>query len=527
VKRNANTVDLKQTRAKRVWAAMEVEGLPPHDPGSELGALSCVLQAGDSGSQQEVEALLTQLRLSFFYLLPHRTIFHELVQMRMAGHAVDMVTLVSWLKAQKGDNGTDCIDLAGGYNYLTHNLYDAAPSAANFHYYLPTLREFALRRWCLAKTTRLAELAKSTDLTPEQLKEEFSEIWEQSAAIGNAVPLIRFISPKQARVYEPDPGDFMVGQGLINRGMVVTIGGEPGVGKSRLAMTLAVAGARGNNRWMNYPIRCKWRTAIIQSENDSCRLNEECQAFPEQFDESIRITDFLSHGMAFDSVEFRRELRRFYDSWPFEMLVVDPWNDVSFEEGQGDYKEALLNIKAVFRDLAKKPAIVIVAHLRKRGRDDGKAHRKSGRELLHELSGSLALGSESRTVFAIQPAAPGMDDTRIVFEVAKANNCLPDWLKEHGVRSAWNRANAAFEAVTDFDWQRWDNPGDPERQRITEDMILQAFEGESDLKPARLARKLKSMFEVGESTVYRAIGEDGYLRKMMTRTGTGTLRLKE
>jgi hypothetical protein len=95
------------------------------------------------------------------------------------------------------------------------------------------------------------------------------------------------------------------------------------------------------------------------------------------------------------------------------------------------------------------------------------------------------------------------------------------------VRSAWNRANAAFEAVTDFDWQRWDNPGDPERQRITEDMILQAFEGESDLKPARLARKLKSMFEVGESTVYRAIGEDGYLRKMMTRTGTGTLRLKE
>ena len=32
----------------------------------------------------------------------------------------------------------------------------------------------------------------------------------------------------------------------------------------------------------------------------------------------------------------------------------------------------------------------------------------------------------------VQPAAPGMEDPRVVFEVCKANNCHPDWLKEHG-----------------------------------------------------------------------------------------------
>ena len=493
--------------------------LPPHDEGAECAALGCVLMAGEAGSQQEVEALLHQLKPSFFYGVAHRNLHSQLVQMRMAGHAVDLVTVDSWLRQHNSTE--EC----GGFDYIATTIMNASPSQANFQYYMPLLRNCALRRWCLQKTTRLGELAKSMELEPDLLKQEFSEIYEQSTQIGSNVPLIRFISPKEARAYEPDPKDFMVGDGLINRGMVVTIGGEPGIGKSRLAMTLAVAGARGNSRWMNYPVRCKWRTAILQSENDASRLNEECLAIPEQYDDHIRITDFLSHGMAFDSVEFRRELRSFYDKWPFEMLVVDPWNDVSFEEGQRDYKQSLMNIKAVFRDLEKKPAIIIVAHLRKRGRDDCQ-RRKTGRELLHELSGSLALGSESRSVFVVQAAEPGMDDPRIIFELAKANNCKPEWLKEFGVRSAWIRANAAFESVEGFDWERYDNPGDPDRQKITEDMVRQAFEGEGALKPARLARKLKSIFNIGESTAYRAIGEDGYLRKMLIRTPIGTLELR-
>jgi hypothetical protein len=493
--------------------------LPPHDEASERAALCCVLMAGEAGSQQEVEALLYQLKPSFFYDLRHKSLHKQLVQMRMAGHAVDLVTVDSWLRQHKVQ--ADC----GGYGYIQDTMMGAAPSQANFQYYLPALKQLALRRWCLAKTARLSELARATELEPDTLKQEFSEIYEHSTQIGSNVPLIRFISPKEARAYQADPKDFMVGDGLINRGMVVTIGGEPGVGKSRLAMTLAVAGARGTNRWQNYPVRCKWRTAILQTENDCSRLNEECLAIPEQYDDYIRITDFLGHGMAFDSAEFRRELRSFYDHWPFEMLVIDPWNDVSFEEGQRDYKQALMNIKAVFRDLPKKPATIIVAHLRKRGRDDSQ-RRKTGRELLHELSGSLALGSESRTVFIVQAATASMDDSRIVFEVAKANNCNPEWLREHGTRSAWVRANSAFESV-EMDWDQFDNPGDPERRKITEEMLRQVFDGEGDLKPSKLAKKLKSFFSVGESTAHRAIGEDGYLRQFMTRTPLGLLRLKD
>lgn len=514
--------------AKKAWVTRRKhsEDLLPNSLDAEQGALACVLQAGDADSQQNVDAILQQLRPNFFYDHRTRTLHHELVQMRMANKAIDTKMLVIWLKAQKKEDGKlfDRLTECGGLDYVTRELYESSPSPINFHYYLPALKEFALRRWCLAKTGRLNELAKATELTPDQLREEFAEIYEASTHIaqGNA-PLIHIVSPAQARAFEPNPDDFMVGDGLITRGMFVTIGGEPGVGKSRLATTLAVAGANGKNRWMNYPVRCQWRTLILQSENDAIRLKEDFEAVPEKFNDDIRVSDSLSHGIAFDKPEFRRELRRVFEDWPFQMLVIDPWNDVSFEEGQKDYKQALLNIASVFRG-AQVPAVVIVAHLRKRGRDESQ-RRKSGRELLHELSGSLALGSSSRTVFVVQHVDPSMDDPRIVIELAKANNCHPDWLKEFGVRSAWNRANGAFEPA-EIDWHEYDNPGDPERRKVTEEMITQVFDGETELKAAAIAKKLKTIFQVGESTAFRAIGEDGYLRGMLMRSGTGKLKLK-
>jgi AAA domain/DnaB-like helicase N terminal domain len=505
----------------------QLDDLPPFTEEAERGALSCILQAGIHGSQAEVEALLGQLRPNLFYDHRHRVVFHELVQMKMANHAVDLVTLTIWLKAQKkeNDNLFDRLEEAGGLPYISKDLMEAAPNEANFTYYLPTLKEFALRRWCLAKTSRLTDLAKATELTPDQLREEFAEIYEHSTHIGMGTqPMIQIVSPAQARAFEPNPNDYMIGEGLIVQGMFVTIGGEPGVGKSRLATTLAIAGARGNNRWMNYPVRCKWRTLILQSENDAIRLKEEFEAVPKQFNDDIRVTNGLSHGMAFDSTEFRRELRRIWEDWPFQMLIVDPWNDVSFEEGQKDYKQALLNIGACFRGL-KMPAVVIVAHLRKKGRDEAQ-RRKSGRELLHELSGSLALGSSSRTVFVVQPVEAAMDDPRIVFEVAKANNCRPEWLKEYGVRTAWNRMNGAFER-TDIDWDDYENPGIKERRKVTADMLRTAFNGDGELRPAAIARKVKEAFGVGESTVFDAVAENGYLRHFLLRTETGKLKLKD
>src|ERR1017187_8414246 len=81
MKRNAGTVDLQASNlaAKQRWEAIKASAnanqLPPHSDENERGALSCVLQAGDDKAQQEVDALLEQLRPNLFYDLRHKAIF--------------------------------------------------------------------------------------------------------------------------------------------------------------------------------------------------------------------------------------------------------------------------------------------------------------------------------------------------------------------------------------------------------------------------------------------------------------------
>jgi energy-coupling factor transporter ATP-binding protein EcfA2 len=472
-----------------------------------------VLLAASLGSKAEVDEMLLQLRTAHFYELRHAKLFDAMRMLRMENHAVDLITLKEWLEAR------GLLEDCGGLGYVA-SLDGVPPGIFNFGEYLDTLRDKAHRRWLLAKSCELTALAGEPVVTLEQTQERLAELFDAThKAAGKK--LIEIISPKDARAFEPDPSDFLIGSGLIAREQFVTIGGEPGCGKSRLATTLGVALARGSGSWMGYPVRSAGRTLILQTENKGTRLKEEFAAVPAELDECIRVSKALPHGLAFASSDFRRELTRLCEKWPFELLVVDPWNDVVSEEGQGDYAEALLNIARCFHG-RRMPAVVIVAHLRK-PRADASGRRKSGRELLHELSGSLKLGSTSRTVFAVQPASYSMDDDRIVFEVAKANDCDPAWLREHGTRSAWHRRNAAFEGCREFDWEEWMNPGqaNAEKRSVTLDMVQSVFKatGRHGMKRGELVREISERFEVGESTVWRSIKGDGYARKWIDEAG--------
>ena len=60
-------------------------------------------------------------------------------------------------------------------------------------------------------------------------------------------PRIRFFSPTELRAYEPENDIVLVGDCEVMRGEVFVIGGEPGVGKSKVATHLAVAGATRAN----------------------------------------------------------------------------------------------------------------------------------------------------------------------------------------------------------------------------------------------------------------------------------------
>lgn len=517
-----------QRRKKPPGRKPEKDALPPHDDAAEIAALSLLWDVDVIKSQAEQDALIHQLRPALFYDLTRRQIYEEICKMRMENHAVDIVTISSWFSAKFP--GKENKPLRESVAQMLAAKETA--SQWNFHEYLSILKDKALRRWLLQRQNNLVEFAHASDLTIEQVRGEFAEILEQSEKIGGGnKPLIEVVSPEEAKSYEADENDFLVGRGLIMRGQVFCIGGAPGVGKSRLGTTLALAGAGREETWMGYPVPSQWRTLIIQTENNGYRLKEECDAIPKKFSDFIRITRELPMGMAFGNPEFRRQLLALFDRWPFQMMLIDPLNDLVMEDGQTDFKMALQNIRQAFIG-RKMPAIGFVAHLRKsRGDSSSGTRPKSGRQLLSELSGTLAIGSTARAVFVVQAASSDMADSRVVFEVAKSSDVKPEFFKEYGARTAWHRANGAFEPVEDFDWQAWDNPPETNvaRRTVTEEMVREVLKDSEGMKHWQICKAISDEHFGGKakSTIARALGDGGYLRHLIKPCAKGGFVLKD
>ena len=89
-----------------------------------------------------------------------------------------------------------------------------------------------------------------------------------------AKPMIEFFTPSQLSAFTPPEGFKLVGDYHIQRAAPFVIGGAPGVGKSRAAVALAVAGATGKD-WFGFKVHRHFKTMIVQAENGRVRLKNE------------------------------------------------------------------------------------------------------------------------------------------------------------------------------------------------------------------------------------------------------------
>ncbi|WP_367873322.1 AAA family ATPase [Luteolibacter sp. Populi] len=241
------------------------------------------------------------------------------------------------------------------------------------------------------------------------------------------------------------PLDFkLMGDCHLTRGNLTVLGGWPGVGKSRAALGLAIAGARGVP-WLGHAVHSRFRTLIIQCENGPYRLKEELKEAlgEDRLSEWLRITPPPAYGLAFAEPGFRQELHDLILAFKPGLVIIDPWNRAADGDKQADYRGAL---DAVFECLPEamddKPALLVIHHMRKKS---GDATRKQGRELLHELAGSYQIGSAARCVFALEAASNDTTDDGVVLTCCKNNDGT------EGAPSAWLRRNGLFQAHPDFD----------------------------------------------------------------------------
>lgn len=477
--------------------------LPPHSDEAEQAALGCVLLAwmdpDPRTAAAEGDALLMQLRPKLFYDPVCRTLHDELAVMRMQEHALVLPAVASWLK----DRGK--LDMAGGLAFIS-GLPDKTPSFANFSEYLRILREKAYLRFQMARATKTLSTIHETGKA-DDVRAVAEETWELEQKQGQSErPLIEWMSVDEILQYKVDPKSFLVGADIICRGDLTVIAGKGGLGKSMLGNTLAIAGAKGSGQWMGYDIRNKFRTAVLQSENSVLRIQNEFRfgEFPQECKPSI-VTSRPT-GLDFGNPRFRAELTRKYQAWPFDLLIIDNWLDVSRAEGQEDYLKALADIRSCLPMDDTGPAIVVLAHLRKtRGGDVWRP--KVGRALADEISGSMALVSKARTVFVLQPTHDD-NDGQLVFCLAKSNNSNTD---ADFNPTCWQRQPCQFKAVPNWDMEAWLNPPEDggSKKTVTEDLLRDLF----DCGRRSLTRNLAvhEIMEKGfaQQTAYKALSLTG------------------
>ncbi len=327
--------------------------------------------------------------------------------------------------------------------------------------------------------------------------------------------MVEFLSPSQLKATVVPEGSKLVGDFHIERGSPFVLGGAPGVGKSRAAVALAVAGATSAD-WFGLTIHRRFRTMILQAENGRVRLKNEfsdldCSAL----DGWVCVTPPPPYGFAFMDRHFLAQLRVQIREFKPDVFIIDPWNQAVKDSTERDYSEGFDRIRACLPIGDDCPALGIVAHTRK----PRLGEKASGRGLLNLLSGSYVLASVPRAVFVVQPATEDTEDKRVVFTCCKNNN------GQLGERSVWERRNGLFARVTEFNWEEFDGGGKSAAKRgVTEKHLREVFEnGDAWLKLKEAVAKLTEVSGVGRTAAYEALRTDGEFGRMMHKREDGTV----
>lgn len=409
------------------------------------------------------------------------------------------------------------LDQLGGNRQLKELLADAEEllPGDDFDRKKADLHDYAARRAgreCLAEIRQLIEDKSQPFDGRAILRTVVSKVADTRAR----KPYLEPLAPSQCRDWAMPEDYILAGDYHLTRGGITVIGGVPGCGKSRVAVALGIAGATGSE-WMGLDVKSRFRTLIVQAENGPARLKEEFGEIGDpdgvNLDDYIRVTPSPDLGLPLHDEAFRDELREHIENLEPGVVVFDPWNRMVLDDRQKDYRAAIDWINACLpTDPVRKPAVIIVAHLRKQSAGDGK---KRGRDLLPELSGSAMIGSAARSVFVLEHGSPDDDCDVVVWTCAKNND------GREGPSSAWHRRNGLFTPADEFDLEKYfaGEPGG--RIKIAAHDVAEAIGGGVARRVA--ASRLMDSTGCGKSAAYAAVEPGGRFGSHIDETAEGTL----
>lgn len=302
---------------------------------------------------------------------------------------------------------------------------------------------------------------------------------------------------------KPEPeGWNLVGDYHVMRGSITILAGSPGIGKSFATLMLGIQGAIGSGNWLGYTINCRFKTLIIQAENNLLRMIMDAKRveLPAELDDHLKLLEFEWGDISLGNSKLVDALRKLMVEFEPDLVIFDPWNQFADDDKAKETKAAMDGIKHILDAAKNPPACLIVAHHRKKR--EGDAHK--GRQMADLISGSYVMQSNPRCVLCYVAYDPtDENDNRVVVLCPKKNNG-----KHKGPATAWTLCEHGFEAIPDFDYKAWQDGGsegkEPKQKIQLEHLQKVFFNG--PLPRSAVTRQLMELCQCGDSAVSDAIG---------------------
>jgi replicative DNA helicase len=354
-----------------------VERQPPANAEAEEAVLGALLIDPDA-----ILRIATFLQPDDFYVPRHRMVFEAVLHLHERREPADLVTLTDELE-RRGQ-----LSAVGGAPYLT-GLINATPTSIHAEYYARIVERTAVLRRLIGAATEIAKLAyKDTENVEAVVDQAESIIFgvSEKRVARDLVPIrqvldqyydrIEYLMQHQGEIIGIPTGlsDLDKLLGGLQRSDLIIVAGRPGMGKTSLALSMALQAAR---RWHK-------RIAIFSLEMSneqvvqrliSAETGIDAQRLrlgnihDDEFDVFVQATSLLSDTPIFIDdtpaitvTEMRTKARRLHAEHGLDLLIVDYLQLMRGEVGgDGNRVQEISYISRSLKALARELNIPVVA----------------------------------------------------------------------------------------------------------------------------------------------------------------------
>ncbi len=170
----------------------------------------------------------------------------------------------------------------------------------------------------------------------------------------------------------PEP-PHIIGNGVLPQKTMAVLAGEPKIGKSHLAISLAYHIASGKN-WFQFPITEPHKTMIIQAENSYFnqrdrikhinKITEPPYLMPKLPEKQLFVSDPIN-GLNINETDGYEQIGRLLDTHQPKVVIIDPL--ASFHTAEENSNSDMAKIMGIFHELkiSCDISIILIHHIRK------------------------------------------------------------------------------------------------------------------------------------------------------------------